>query len=417
VVVTQVAGNLRETFDKLDEDKSGFIDDRELGQLLRTLGCTDEAHAAAAARSISRSCEGRISFEDFRRWYLVSEARVEIEVRRVFESLDRNGDGRVSPREICLLLQSVGHSPDEAEAARAIEDILRWQPEAGCEAPASSLAQAEGAEGVEAPQEAPCSSPGTLGPSITFQQFRLWYDRSLFWQEQEREQHRLQQQQECETEAAEAVEGFSLDVPEDARWCTLLWYALTYPICAALYITMPDVRRPKRKGSSLLAVVEFVMSLGWIALFSFCLVDWVEVSSNTLGIPTPIAGVTVLAAGTSVPDLLTSYIVTRRGEGDMAVSSSIGSNIFDILVGLALPWLLFNLVYGEAVRVRTTSLGFSVLVLVFMLLAVLASIACMRWRMTRRLGCVLFLLYALFMAQDILQQFPVGHPVIPPMKF
>ena len=53
-------------------------------------------------------------------------------------------------------------------------------------------------------------------------------------------------------------------------------------------------------------------------------------------------GLTFLAAGTSVPDLLTSVIVARQGHGDMAVSSSIGSNIFDVLVGLPLPWLAFG---------------------------------------------------------------------------
>ena len=58
-----------------------------------------------------------------------------------------------------------------------------------------------------------------------------------------------------------------------------------------------------------------------------------------------VMGLTVLAAGTSVPDLLSSVIVARMGaEGDMAVSSYIGSNIFDILVGLPLPWLIFALV-------------------------------------------------------------------------
>ena len=54
-------------------------------------------------------------------------------------------------------------------------------------------------------------------------------------------------------------------------------------------------------------------------------------------------GLTILAAGTSVPDLLTSVIVAKQGFGDMAVSSSIGSNIFDVLVGLPLPWLAFSL--------------------------------------------------------------------------
>lgn len=42
---------------------------------------------------------------------------------------------------------------------------------------------------------------------------------------------------------------------------------------------------------------------------------------------------TILAAGTSIPDLITSIIVARKGYGDMAVSSSIGSNMFDITVG------------------------------------------------------------------------------------
>lgn len=44
-------------------------------------------------------------------------------------------------------------------------------------------------------------------------------------------------------------------------------------------------------------------------------------------------GLTVLAAGTSIPDLITSVLVSRKGLGDMAVSSSIGSNLFDICIG------------------------------------------------------------------------------------
>jgi sodium/potassium/calcium exchanger 2 len=57
-------------------------------------------------------------------------------------------------------------------------------------------------------------------------------------------------------------------------------------------------------------------------------------------------GLTILAAGTSVPDLLSSVIVAKQGLGDMAVSSSIGSNIFDVAFGLPVPWLLFAIVTG-----------------------------------------------------------------------
>ena len=57
-------------------------------------------------------------------------------------------------------------------------------------------------------------------------------------------------------------------------------------------------------------------------------------TGETIGIPNEIMGLTILAAGTSIPDLITSVIVAKKGFGDMAVSSSVGSNIFDITVGL-----------------------------------------------------------------------------------
>merc|ERR1712217_253559 len=86
---------------------------------------------------------------------------------------------------------------------------------------------------------------------------------------------------------------------------------------------------------------EFTLSLVWIGIFSNWLYECLVVVSNTLRIPVAVSAVTLLAGGTSVPDLLSSYVVARNGEGDMAVSSSIGSNIFDVTVGLPLPWLLY----------------------------------------------------------------------------
>ena len=63
------------------------------------------------------------------------------------------------------------------------------------------------------------------------------------------------------------------------------------------------------------------------------LVWWANQTGETLDIPNEIMGLTILAAGTSIPDLITSVIVAKKGFGDMAVSSSVGSNIFDITVG------------------------------------------------------------------------------------
>ena len=60
-----------------------------------------------------------------------------------------------------------------------------------------------------------------------------------------------------------------------------------------------------------------------------------------LDIPEVVMGTVVLAAGTSVPDALASISVARAGLGDMAVANAVGSNVFDIWLGLGLPWSVF----------------------------------------------------------------------------
>ena len=126
------------------------------------------------------------------------------------------------------------------------------------------------------------------------------------------------------------------------------------------------------------------------------MVWWATVLGDLVGISQAVMGLTFLAAGTSVPDLLSSVAVARMGYGDMAVSSSIGSNIFDILVGLPLPWLCMCIVQGAAGKVpkaqlsQESSLAFSIVVLVVMLFAVITTIACSKFRMTKSLGFTMF---------------------------
>ena len=131
------------------------------------------------------------------------------------------------------------------------------------------------------------------------------------------------------------------------------------------------------------------------------MVWWATVLGDLVGISQAVMGLTFLAAGTSVPDLLSSVAVARMGYGDMAVSSSIGSNIFDILVGLPLPWLCMCIVQGAAGKVpkaqlsQESSLAFSIVVLVVMLFAVITTIACSKFRMTKSLGFTMFGLVSL----------------------
>nr|CAD7577332.1 unnamed protein product [Timema californicum] len=120
-----------------------------------------------------------------------------------------------------------------------------------------------------------------------------------------------------------------------------------------------------------------------------------------------VMGLTFLAAGTSIPDLITSVIVARKGFGDMAVSSSVGSNIFDVTVGLPVPWLLYGIIKGKPVEVNSVGMVCSIAILFMMLLFVIMSIACFRWRMNKGLGFTMFLLYFVFVAVSLMFEYKI----------
>ena len=63
-----------------------------------------------------------------------------------------------------------------------------------------------------------------------------------------------------------------------------------------------------------------------------------------VGIPDVVVGIVILSAGTSVPDAVSSVLVAREGKGDMAVANVLGSNVFNIFLGLGLPWFIAGLI-------------------------------------------------------------------------
>ncbi|XP_069737301.1 sodium/potassium/calcium exchanger 2 isoform X2 [Phaenicophaeus curvirostris] len=179
-----------------------------------------------------------------------------------------------------------------------------------------------------------------------------------------------------------------------------LTYLLVLPIVFPLWASLPDVRKP---SSRKFFPITFFGSISWIAFFSYLMVWWAHQVGETIGISEEIMGLTILAAGTSIPDLITSVIVARKGLGDMAVSSSVGSNIFDITVGLPLPWLLYAVINSFApVTVSSNGLFCAIVLLFIMLLFVILSIAFCKWKMNKILGFLMFGLYFVFLIVSVL---------------
>ncbi|OWK55206.1 sodium/potassium/calcium exchanger 4 [Lonchura striata] len=183
-------------------------------------------------------------------------------------------------------------------------------------------------------------------------------------------------------------------------------WLLTWPLIFLLFTTIPNCSKPRWEKFFMLT---FILSTLWIALFSYFMVWMVTVIGYTLGIPDVIMGITFLAAGTSVPDCMASLIVARQGLGDMAVSNTVGSNVFDILVGLGVPWGLQTMAidYGSTVRINSKGLVYSVALLLGSVALTVFGIHVNKWKLDRKLGIYVLLLYAIFLCLSIMIEFNV----------
>ncbi|KTG44681.1 hypothetical protein cypCar_00023662 [Cyprinus carpio] len=191
-------------------------------------------------------------------------------------------------------------------------------------------------------------------------------------------------------------------------------WLISWPLLLILYFTIPNCAKSRWERCFMLS---FILSTVWIAVFSYFMVWMVTIVGYTLGIPDVIMGITFLAAGTSVPDCIASLIVARQGLGDMAVSNTIGSNVFDILVGLGLPWALQTMAvsYGSVVMISSRGLVYSVVLLLGSVALTILGIHLNGWKLDFKLGVYVLVLYAIFLCFSIMIEYNVFTFVNLPM--
>lgn len=359
-MVAKIIGDADHVFEQVDKDGNEYIDGDELQQLFDLLECrATPSELRDVFVELDTNGDGVISRKEFTEWYCKSEERIISQVRHVFDQIDVDKSNSIDGDELKTLLATLDPHVSDADVKSAMEEMYRHGDT----------------------------------EEITFEEFSEWYKHSLLYEKQ---------RQMIEEDIEGVWENISPPVGGTARdW---IWYIICLPLVFILTFTIVDVQRP---GNAKYCYLSFFLSIAWIGIFSYAMVEWAEIVGLTFGIPDVLMGLTVLAAGTSVPDLLSSVIVARRGQGDMAVSSSVGSNIFDILVGLPVPWILYSAVKrGEGVEIDSEGVVISLLILIGMLVLVIISVHCQGWRLTKALGGIMFLFYIIFLAQAIYFELP-----------
>lgn len=186
-----------------------------------------------------------------------------------------------------------------------------------------------------------------------------------------------------------------LVMPTDGNKWTLFTWGLVYPIHFMCRVTVPDCRQEKWRSWY---PFTFCISMMWISFYSYIMVWMITIIGSTLGIPDTVMGLTFVAAGVSVPDALSSLAVIKEGLGDMAVSNAVGSNVFDILVCLGLPWFIQTAMIqpGSHVNVTSRGLTYSTLSLLSTVIFLVLATHLNGWKLDRRYGIILMIWYLIF---------------------
>lgn len=150
-----------------------------------------------------------------------------------------------------------------------------------------------------------------------------------------------------------------------------------------------DAAAASRRGR-LLSLGLVVLGVAGLTFGARVFVDGAVTIALALGISTAVVGLTVVAVGTSLPELATSVIAALRREGDIAIGNVVGSNIFNILSILGITALIRPLSIGG---VRLADIG-------VMLGFALAMWLFMAWRsqVTRAEAGLLFAAYLAYVA-------------------
>lgn len=141
--------------------------------------------------------------------------------------------------------------------------------------------------------------------------------------------------------------------------------------------------------SILKSLIYTLIGILAIVFGSNFVVDSASYIASAIGVSERIIGLTIVAIGTSLPELVTSVVATRKGEYDIAIGNVVGSNIFNIGIVLGIPVALFG-----SINVGT----FNYIDIIFMMLSsIMLFIFCINdYKLKRFEGIILLITFVIY---------------------
>ncbi|MBQ8047626.1 MAG: calcium/sodium antiporter [Prevotella sp.] len=176
----------------------------------------------------------------------------------------------------------------------------------------------------------------------------------------------------------------------------LLFAALLVFFYVSLKGSKPDNSAEVQRGepySVAKAVMLVVIGLAGLVVGSNVFVDNASALAGRLGLSEAVIGLTIVAGGTSLPELATSIVAARKGNSGIAIGNVLGSNVMNILFILGLTGLISPMTINGITWIDLSMLGIS------MLLLWIFSFT--KYRIERWEGAVLVAIFLLYMGSLI----------------
>ncbi|KAF8008794.1 hypothetical protein BT93_K2442 [Corymbia citriodora subsp. variegata] len=182
-----------------------------------------------------------------------------------------------------------------------------------------------------------------------------------------------------------------------------LWLIVLFTSSSLAILHFIMEKEPPKSEQLFVIMVAFVMSVFWISTIAGELLNCLAALGKLLDLPPSLLGLTVLAWGNSVGDLVADVAIAKAGQPAMAMAGCFAGPMFNMLVGLGTALVMQTAdVYPEA-YVLHFHVGI-VMAFVFLLLSLMGSLLVITWcrfRVQRFWGFSLVGIYVLFMIVSV----------------
>jgi len=192
------------------------------------------------------------------------------------------------------------------------------------------------------------------------------------------------------------------------RYVKLGWHYSVLPLERMFFYTIPDMTLEENKKRFLLAGASSIL---WLGAISELMIVLIEALGQWIGVRATLMGITITAAGASIPSLLASTVVAKQGFADMAIANALGANTFSILIGIGLPYFSYPLFIGKKYNgVEDGGILVLILLLIFVVCLFYVLLAANKFTMARWMGWLCLAIYLGLIGLCVLLEFAVYQP-------